>query len=140
MAQVCPADAATNVLLSRYVHAWETDDIAGLVALLKEDAILSMPPIPSWYQGREAIRTILLATVFQSGAQNRWRLYPTRANGQPAFVVYRADEATRSYRAFAIQVVPLDGSRRDLRQVAEVTAFLGPELVTSFGYPLQLPQ
>src|SRR5713226_7380301 len=39
MEQVCLADAATNMLLSHYVHAWETDDIGGLVALLKEDAI-----------------------------------------------------------------------------------------------------
>ncbi len=140
MAQVHRADAVTNTLLARYLQAWETDDVDGLVALLKEDATLSMPPVPSWYQGREAIRTILFAVLFPSGVQNRWRLSPTRANGQPAFVVYRADEATRSYRAFAIQVVTLDGSRRDLRQVAEVTAFLGPELVTSFGYPLQLPQ
>jgi RNA polymerase sigma-70 factor, ECF subfamily len=140
MAQVYHADAATNTLLARYLQAWETDDVDGLVALLKEDAMLSMPPVPSWYQGREAIRTILLAVLFPSDVQKRWRLSPTRANGQPAFVVYRADEATKSYRAFAIQVVTLDASRRDLRQVAEVTAFLGPELVTSFGFPLQLPQ
>ena len=139
MAQVCPADAATNVLLSRYVHAWETDDIAGLVALLKEDAILSMPPVPSWYRGREAIRAILLAVVFRSEVQHRWRLYPTRANGQPAFVVYRVDEATRCYRAFSVQVVTLDGSRLP-RQIAQVTAFLGPSLVTSFGFPFQLPE
>src|SRR5258707_1448397 len=140
MAQVCPADAAKNVLLSRYVHAWETDDIAGLMAMLKEDAILSILPIPSWNQGREPIRTILLAVVFRSGLRNRWRLSPTFANGQPAFVVYRADEATQSYRGFALQVVTLDGSRLHQKQVAEVTAFLGPELVTSFGFPLQLPQ
>jgi RNA polymerase sigma-70 factor (ECF subfamily) len=139
MARVCSTDAATNVLLSRYVHAWETDDIAGLVALLKEDAILSMPPIPSWYQGREAIRTILLGAVFQSGVQNRWRLSPTRANGQTAFVVYRVDEATQSYRASSVHVVTLDGSRLP-RQIAQMTVFIGPSLVTSFGFPLQLPE
>ncbi len=132
-------DAATNALLSRYVQAWETDDITGFVVLLKEDATLSMPPVPSWYRGREAIRTILLAVVFRSGVQHRWRLYPTRANGQPAFVVYRADESKRSYRAFSVQVVTLDGSRLP-RQIAEVTAFLDPSLVTSFGFPLHLPE
>ncbi|WP_244421930.1 sigma-70 family RNA polymerase sigma factor [Ktedonobacter racemifer] len=140
MEQVRRADTATNMLLARYLQAWETDDVDGLVALLKEDATLSMPPVPSWYQGREAIRTILLAVLFPSGVQKRWRLFPTRANGQPAFAVYRADEATGFYRAFALQVVALDGSRRDQRQVADVTAFLGPKLVTSFGFPLQLPQ
>jgi len=70
MAQVHRADAATNTLLARYLQAWETDDVDGLVALLKEDATLSMPPVPSWYQGREAIRTILLAVLFPSGVQN----------------------------------------------------------------------
>ena len=139
MMQVHRADAATNTLLARYLQAWETDDVDGLVALLKEDATLSMPPVPSWYRGREAIRSILLAVLFPSGVRNRWRLSPTFANGQPAFVVYRADEATQSYRGFALQVVTLDGSQRDLRQVASVTAFLGPSLVTSFGFPLHLP-
>lgn len=140
VAQAYSADAATNTLLARYLQAWETDDVDGLMALLKEDATLSMPPVPSWYQGREAIRTILLAVLFPSGVRDRWRLTPTRANGQPAFVVYRADESSKSYRAFAIQVVAFDTSRRDRPQIAEVTAFLGAELVTSFGYPLYLLQ
>src|SRR5437899_6126483 len=66
MEQVRCADGATNRLLARYLQAWETDDVDGLVALLKEDATLSMPPIPSWYQGREAIRTFLVAVLFPS--------------------------------------------------------------------------
>jgi RNA polymerase sigma-70 factor (ECF subfamily) len=140
MEQVRRADAATDMLLARYLQAWETDDVDGLVALLKEDATLSMPPVPSWYQGREAIRPFLLAVLFPSGVHHRWRLFPARANGQPAFAVYRADDATGFYRALAIQVVALDGSQRDQRQVADVTAFLSPKLVTSFGFPLQLPR
>jgi RNA polymerase sigma-70 factor (ECF subfamily) len=94
-----------------------------------------MPPVPSWYQDREAIRAFLLATPFGSGVRNRWRLYPTQANGQPAFVLYRADEAQNAYRAYSVQVVTLDDS-----QVADVTAFLDPSLVTAFGFPLQLPE
>jgi RNA polymerase sigma-70 factor, ECF subfamily len=136
MVPVSQADAETNALLSRYMHAWETDDVAGLVALLKEDAILSMPPIPSWYRGREAIRSILLARF---GVQNRWRLYPTHANGLPAFVLYTANEAKSPYRAFGVQVLTLDGSR-PMRQIAEVTIFHTSSLVTPFGFPLQLPQ
>jgi RNA polymerase sigma-70 factor (ECF subfamily) len=136
--QVARTDTATNALLSRYLQAWETDDVDGLVALLKEDATFSMPPVPSWYQGREAIRTLLLAAVFPSGVQNQWRLSPTRANGQPAVALHRADEATRSYRAFGIQVITLDATLRDQPQVSSVTAFLGEELVTSFGFPPQL--
>jgi len=67
VARVRRADAETNALLSRYVQAWETDDVSGLVALLKEDAILSMPPVPSWYRGRDAIRSFLLRKF---GVQN----------------------------------------------------------------------
>jgi RNA polymerase sigma-70 factor (ECF subfamily) len=138
-AQVGRMDETTHSLLARYLQVWETDDVDGLVALLKEDATLSMPPVPSWYQGRAAIRAFLLSVVFPSGVQKRWRLSPTHANGHPAFVVYRADEATRSYRAFALQVLTLAGSPFP-KQVASLTAFLGPELVTSFGFPLHLPQ
>jgi RNA polymerase sigma-70 factor (ECF subfamily) len=138
--QLGHTNAALDALLARYLQMWEADDVDGLVALLKEDATLSMPPVPSWYQGREAIRRLLLAVLFPPGVQKRWRLSPTRANGQPAFAVYRANEAAGSYRAFAIQVITLDASRRDLPQIASVTAFLGPELVTSFGLPPQLSQ
>lgn len=128
-------DSETNALLSRYLKAWETDDVPGLVALLKEDAIFSMPPVPSWYQGRDAIRALLLAAPFRPGMQYRWRLLPTYANGQPAFVMYRIDKTSGSYQAYGIQVVVLD----DL-QIAETTTFYGPSLVTSFGFPLQLSQ
>ena len=44
-------------LLDRYVQVWEAADIDGLVNLLREDATLSMPPMPTWYAGREAIIT-----------------------------------------------------------------------------------
>lgn len=139
MTQAGRADAATNALLSRYMHAWETDDVGGLVALLKEDAILSMPPIPSWYRGREAIRFILLTEPFGAAIQNRWRLYPTRANGEPAFILYQFDESKSVYHAFGVQIVTLDRSRHP-EQIVEVTIFHGSSLVTSFGFPLQQPQ
>ena len=137
MAQVSLTDAATNTLLSRYVQAWETDDVAGLVALLKEDATLSMPPFAAWYRGQEAIRAIFTSKLFGSVVQKKWRLYPTGANAQPAFALYRADEVQGFYRAFGIQVVTLDGSA-PAGHIAAVTIFNVPSLVTSFGFPLQL--
>jgi RNA polymerase sigma-70 factor (ECF subfamily) len=137
--QLSSADRATSELLSRYVKAWETDDVAGLVALLKEEATMSMPPSPSWLWGREAIRVFLISTTFGSQLQTQWRLYATAANGQPAFVVYRADEPHGSSRAFGIQVLTLEGSAAT-RHIAEVTTFTVPSLVTSFGFPLELPR
>src|SRR5687768_12110637 len=46
-------DERTQWLLDHFVQAWETANVEGLVALLKEDAMFAMPPSPSWYQGRE---------------------------------------------------------------------------------------
>ena len=70
MAQVSLTDAATNALLSRYVQAWETDDVAGLVALLKEDATLSMPPFPFVVLGaRSDSRHSHLQIIWLRGAE-----------------------------------------------------------------------
>ena len=128
--------AATSALLARYVQAWETDDVAGLVALLKEDATLSMPP--SWFWGRTAIGAILTSTVFGS-VPKKWRLFPTQANAQPAFALYRADETSGCYQAFGIQIVTLDRSAPN-SHIVEMTIFNVPSLVTSFGFPLQWPE
>jgi RNA polymerase sigma-70 factor, ECF subfamily len=65
-------------------------------------------------------------------------MYPTLANGQPAFAFYRANESKDSYLAFGIQVVTLDSSTL-ARYVAGVTMFHDPSLVAFFGLPLQLP-
>jgi len=137
-ASVSLTDEETSTLLSRYARAWETDDVAGLVALLKEDATLNMPPYPSWYRGREAIRAILHVAPFRVGMQNRWRLSPTHANGQPAFAIYRADESKTSYRAYGLQLITIDHSRLP-GQITEVTIFHLSSLVTSFGLPPELP-
>ncbi len=53
-------------LLDRYVALWEQADIPGLVALLREDAWFTMPPIPAWFQGREAIAMLLSMRIFTS--------------------------------------------------------------------------
>ena len=50
------SDKQTETLLDRYIQAWETADATGLVSLLREDAVWTMPPLPAWYRGRQAIR------------------------------------------------------------------------------------
>src|SRR5260221_9343279 len=54
-AMLRPGDEPLRGLLAEYVRAWEAADVGQLVALLKQDAVLSMPPSPSWYRGRDAI-------------------------------------------------------------------------------------
>ncbi|HLF28378.1 MAG TPA: sigma-70 family RNA polymerase sigma factor [Anaerolineae bacterium] len=129
-----PDDARLSALLGRYVHAWENADVDGLAALLKEDVTLNMPPSPSWYQGRDAIRvfmanTIFGSTLFPGNARGRWRLMLTRANGQPAFAVYLRGEPG-TYTAFGIQALDVDGER-----IAGIVNFGDPALVTRFGLP-----
>src|SRR5687767_4476518 len=106
-------DERTQWLLDHFVQAWESADVEGLVALLKEDAMLAMPPSPSWYQGREAIGVFVAGTVFGENAMfageapGRWRLIPTRANAAPAFALYQRDDRD-GYQAFGLHVLGHD--------------------------------
>lgn len=133
-----PADAATQALLARYLEAWETEDIDGLVALMKEDATFTMPPSPSWYRGRDAIRAVLTTQAFAPQSQNHWHFFPTQANGCPAFVVYQTTGSSGPSHAFGLQIVTLLASASGLL-IADVTTFLNPSLLTSFGFPQELP-
>lgn len=118
-------------LLKRYIATWESRDLDGLVALLAEDAVLSMPPQPEWYAGREVIRRFL-ARVLED-QRRRYRSLPTRANGAPAVGVY-VSMAGGPFEATAINVL----SFRD-GQVARMTRFTSPDLFRSFGLPARLP-
>ena len=131
------ADAPTQALLKRYLHAWETQDVDGLVALMKEDATFTMPPSPSWYRGRAAIGTLLTVQAFAPQAQNRWCFTSTRANGCPAFAVYHTTGSGSTFQAFGIQIIDLDDSTTGLL-IADVTTFLEPALFPHFGFPHEL--
>lgn len=131
-------DEKTQWLLDRYVHAWKTADVDGLVALLKWDAIIAMPPSPSWYQGRKAIAAFSLFSYFGEGgmfpgkAKNRWRLLPTRSNGAPAFAIYQRAENNR-YQPFGLQVLILQRTK-----ISQIINFIDPSLPTRFGLPASL--
>jgi RNA polymerase sigma-70 factor (ECF subfamily) len=131
-------DAATQALLERYLRAWEAQDIAALVALMKEDATFTMPPSPSWYLGRDSIGIVLALQAFAPQARNRWRFLPTRASGCLAYAVYRAIGLAPSFHAFAIQVLSLHAGPSDI-SIADVTTFLDPSLLAAFGFPPHLP-
>jgi RNA polymerase sigma-70 factor (ECF subfamily) len=125
--------AAPAGLLERYVKAWKAADPGGLTALLKEDATFSMPPVPTWYLGRDSIAAALAAGIFAGDAHSRWLLKPTKANRQPSFAVYQRSEA-EDYLLFGIQVIALDAGR-----INEVVTFLDPRLFESFHLPPKLP-
>jgi RNA polymerase sigma-70 factor (ECF subfamily) len=123
-------DGLAQVRLASYVRAWEAADIVALVGLLKEDATFSMPPIPAWYRGKETVRALLSRTVFSGQAARRWRLVPTHANSQPAFGLYRYDDARCRYDAYGIQLLTFDGG-----QIRDITTFVNASLVARFALP-----
>jgi RNA polymerase sigma-70 factor (ECF subfamily) len=125
-------DATVRELVDRYVAAWEGNDVDALVALLAHDARMTMPPLPSWYAGRDAIRAFLRGWPF-SGAK-RWRLVPARANAQLAFGGYTWDEETRKFIPHEVNVLTLRGA-----EIEEITAFLTPEAFARFGLPDLIP-
>jgi len=125
-----PPDERTRSLLDRYVRAWESADIDALVGLLKDDAAFTMPPSPSWYRGKVAIRDFLELVVMADPALSRFRFMPTRANCQPAYGWYRLDDSDHGFHGFAIQVVGLEGEL-----VSDITTFMNPALFARFGLP-----
>lgn len=124
------AQPLASAQLEDYVRAWEQADVATLMGLLKEDATFSMPPIPSWYRGRETIGQLTGRTIFAGNAAGRWRLLPTRANRQLAFGLYRVGDAPGTHQGYGIQVVTVrDG------QIADISTFRDPALIPIFGLP-----
>jgi RNA polymerase sigma-70 factor, ECF subfamily len=125
-------DEVQQSLVRRYVEAWEAIDIEGLVALLREDAVMTMPPSPLIFHGRQAIGEFF-STVPAEGALDQIRLVPTRANGQPAVAAYLLDRDAGVHRGYGLMVLTVDGE-----EVAEITGFTDPSLFSLFGLPWEL--
>jgi RNA polymerase sigma-70 factor (ECF subfamily) len=126
-----PLPDAQAALLDRYVDAFLRYDVDELTSLLREDAVLSMPPYTMWLQGHDAIRRWLAGPG--SGCRDS-RLMPTRACGGPAFGQYRPDPKG-GHAPWALLVLDLadDGIR-------SWTAFLDVEtLFPLFKLPPAIP-
>ena len=119
-------------LLKRYVAAWEAADSAALVAVLREDVALTMPPLPVWFGGRADVKTFLDGFLFQSMSPFKVRLEAMRANGSPAFAIYQMDSAG-IYRAAALHILTIEDG-----QVSEINDFLtfDGQLFVKFGLPI----
>ncbi len=121
-------------LLERYVQAWEGADLEGLIALLKRDAVLAMPPFEQWYRGPENIRMVL-ARAWGGPLAPPFRLIATSANQQAAFGLYSFDHKASEFKAVAIDLVEVQGDA-----VARIDAFINAALFPRFGLPLVLPR
>jgi len=113
-------------LLDRYIDAFERDDVDGLVALLREDAMLRMPPQPSVI-GAVAVARFLRETAAR-GDLSHIRLTPTRANGRPAVVAQRrTPDGLAPHGVLVLEIS--DGA------VVTIDAFIDPSHVARFGLP-----
>jgi RNA polymerase sigma-70 factor (ECF subfamily) len=127
-----PGSAVERDLVTRFVDAFEGGDVEGVVALLTDDAWLTMPPESLAYQGRAAIAGFL-STVPAGGQLDRVRLVPTRANGQPAFGCYLRDAQAPIAHAYGLMVLTLRGEG-----VAAITGFIDSSVFPHFGLPRTL--
>ncbi|HEU5156766.1 MAG TPA: sigma-70 family RNA polymerase sigma factor [Streptosporangiaceae bacterium] len=122
-----PTDRDQREMLDRYVAAFENADIAALVELFKQDAVWEMPPFLSWFRGRDNIG-VCVSRQCAPGAGDL-RLVPTKANGQPAFGLYkRRDDGV--HRAHSLQVLTISSEG-----ITHVGAFFDISLFGTFGLP-----
>jgi RNA polymerase sigma-70 factor (ECF subfamily) len=128
-----PRSAHERALVSGFADAFERGDVDAIVALLAADARMTMPPQPVEYAGHEAIAAFLAMRVAERGGRDV-RLVATRANGDPAFLVYMQDAAAPLVRAYVLLVLTLAGE-----EIAEITAFRDSAVLAAFGLPRTLP-
>ncbi|HEX5619784.1 MAG TPA: RNA polymerase subunit sigma-70 [Solirubrobacteraceae bacterium] len=125
-----PSSARERALVERFVDAVQSGDVDKVIALLTDDALLTMPPQPLVYEGHAAIAAFLRYSAERRGAA--LRVVPTRANGQPAFACYLPDGATA--RPYGMIVLTLDDTA-----VSAITWFSDPAAFQAFGVPATLP-
>jgi RNA polymerase sigma-70 factor (TIGR02960 family) len=127
-----PGSAREQQITASFADAFERGDVQAIVALLTDDAWLTMPPLPFEYQGHETIAHFLDAVSFRHGVR-RSRLVPTRANGQPAFGRYVGDPHSPVAHAHGLIVLTLAGDR-----ISVITGFVDNSVLARFGLPRTL--
>jgi RNA polymerase sigma-70 factor (TIGR02960 family) len=123
--------AAEQRLVARLADALERADLDALIDLLVTDVRISMPPAMLEYRGIESAQRFLAAATFRPG--RRYRVVPTRANGQPAFGLYLRDPHASVFRAYCLLVIATDGDR-----ITAITGFTA-NVMTRFGLPRTFP-
>jgi RNA polymerase sigma-70 factor (ECF subfamily) len=135
-------------VLRRFIDAFEQADGAAIIELLREDVRATMPPTPSWHDGRDAIVTALEQSLAPGSPRHmgRWRLVPFWANTQPAAAAYLQRPGESEFHAFSLDVLRVERGK-----IAEITAFIQPgvdtddfrtesgwDLFEAFGLPPKL--
>lgn len=121
-------------ILQRYMDAADQADAAVVAELLSEDVVLTMPPNPFWFVGRDAMMAFIKPSIDPASPhfQGTWKHLPTFANRMPAAAGYLRRPGTTVYRAQVLDVLRIEGGR-----IVEITSF-EPHLFPAFGLPLTL--
>ena len=120
------------MLLDRFAAAFEDGDMTALAALLRADVALEMPPVATWFSGRETVLRYLASELCTSAG--RTRLVPAAANGQPAFAAYvRDDDGVYRAHAMIVLTLTLTGTL-----ITRIVIVLEPALFRLFGLAREL--
>jgi RNA polymerase sigma-70 factor (ECF subfamily) len=120
-------------VMERFCQAWAAVDIEGLVELLADDVLLTMPPEAARFEGREQVGAFF-ATAPMEGRLDRIRLVPTGANGQPALAAYAQEQDGEPFRAYGVMVFAIHGER-----IGGIVGFpRQAALFTRLGLPTEL--
>ena len=84
-----PSEDPPPAVLREYIRTWEERDVDGLVALLRADVTLSMPPFATWFHGKDAVAAFLRGPAFAPRWALGFRAEPVRANGRLALAFSR---------------------------------------------------
>ncbi len=134
-------DARLQSLVENYQRAWEAGDVDTIMSMLVDDVTVAMPPMATWFHGRDAVQVLLSKWLFGKRwapersrfeeRQRNVRLIPRRASGQLAFGAYGWSDENERYQLHALQVLTLRGDR-----ISELAGFVMPERVQApFGLP-----
>jgi RNA polymerase sigma-70 factor (ECF subfamily) len=115
-------DAGLRELVDAYVDAWERADVPALTSLLTDDVRLTMPPIPTWFAGRENVIAFLSRGPLRRERERR--IVPLSANGQIAFAEYVLRDDAKGLAPHSLLVVTVRDDR-----IAQISAFLGAATV-----------
>ena len=126
-----PNSKLEREIVGRFADAVERGDIDGMVALLTDDAWLTMPPLPHAYQGHAAIGAFLRGAGSAAARRCGWCRRAPTASRRSAATSRRptADIA----RAFALFVLTLEGDH-----ISAITWFADSSVFPQFGLPRML--
>ena len=123
-------------VLDRYIAAVQSLDATEIASVLRDDVILTMPPHPFWFHGRDAMLGFVMVSLDPASPAflGHWRSVSTTVNTMPACAHYVRLPGTTIHRAQVLDVLRVDDG-----QVAEITSF-EPHHFVRLGLPMVLPE